>query len=561
MSVDGIFIAVSFYLISVTGATRQSTATDTVTDTAGPMSADSGSRGGGGGGGGRLLTPRRLLALLAASTALSILLYLRWTSSGAFFGASPRPVFITQPPTPTAQPDTLEGLLQRDFYSREWETCGSPEQLPTGDCRAKRRIFAYVRVIAMRDGYRHSAGRQVHCQLRYENGTESVPALEQLIWQSRWDPQNTGKLFDPVLVSCPLRGGLMPLSVALTPIPCAAADTDLAVDVTPLREWQSSRRRDGFAVCVKGLQLGDEWAGRLVEWIELLRLIGADAFVFYRYDTGPEVSRVLEHYEAQGVATVVNATLPGFQPNYPPARRRYLRAAVWQKRRFELVHYNDCLYRSLYRYRFVVPLDVDEVLVPRQYRTWAELIEHLEVNPHLLQRFASLSVRHVYFFDNLTQTPDPGLPEHFHALRHTERSANISGRGFSSKAFVSTRGALTVFNHYALAPLYPYTAHEGRIVPAQALLHHYRAECPRDLSAECRNNYYRYTETDHSLERYRGQLVAAVTQTLTQLGLGGEGGAGGAAHSEGETSTDRGGDIDADGGHRAHTSDVGKDIQ
>ncbi|KAF0314567.1 hypothetical protein FJT64_015008 [Amphibalanus amphitrite] len=531
---------------------RKSTATDT---SSGPMSADSGSRGGGGGGGGRLLTPRRLLALLAASTALSILLYLRWTSSGAFFGASPRPVFITQPPTPTGQPDTLEGLLQRDFYSREWETCESPEQLPVfinnehwqhpfntslyalaaypdRRLRAKRRVFAYVRVIAMRDGYRHSAGRQVHCQLHYENGTESVPALEQLIWQNRWDPQNTGKLFDPVLVSCPLRGGLMPLSVALTPTPCAAADTDLAVDVAPLREWQSSRRRNGFAVCVKGLQLGDEWAGRLVEWVELLRLIGADAFVFYRYDTGPEVSKVLEHYETQGVATVVNATLPGFQPNYPPARRRYLRAAVWQKRRFELVHYNDCLYRSLYRYRFVVPLDVDEVLVPRQYRTWAELIEHLEVNPHLLQRFASLSVRHVYFFDNLTQTPDPGLPEHFHALRHTERSANISGRGFSSKAFVSTRGALTVFNHYALAPLYPYTAHEGRIVPAQALLHHYRAECPRDLSAECRNNYYMYTETDHSLERYREQLVAAVTQTLTQLGLGGEGGTGGAAHSE-----------------------------
>ena len=173
-------------------------------------------------------------------------------------------------------------------------------------------------------------------------------------------------------------------------------------------------------------------------------------------DTAAEVTRVLEHYAAEGLATTVNVTLPGFQPNYPPERRRYLRANIWQKRRFELVHYNDCLYRNLYRYQFVVPLDVDEVLVPLQYRTWAELIDHLEeVNPRLLHRFASLSVRNVYFFDNLTQTPDQSLPEHFHVLRHTERSSNISGRGLSSKALVSTKGALTVFNHYALSRCTP----------------------------------------------------------------------------------------------------------
>ena len=46
--------------------------------------------------------------------------------------------------------------------------------------------------------------------------------------------------------------------------------------------------------------------------------------------------------------------------------------------------------------------------------------------------------------------------------------------------------------------------HEARVVPAQALLHHYRTECPVDMSGECRDNYYRYTETDQSLGRLQG---------------------------------------------------------
>ncbi|XP_037091253.1 uncharacterized protein LOC119111546 [Pollicipes pollicipes] len=286
-----------------------------------------------------------------------------------------------------------------------------------------------------------------------------------------------------------------------------------------LRRWQRTRRRRGFAVCVKGLDLPDDVSGRLVEWVEAQRLLGADAFIFYRFSTHERVTRVLRHYEAAGLATVVNVTLPGFQPNYAPDRRRLMRVSIWQKRRNELVHYNDCLYRSLYRYRFVVPVDMDELLVPLQYRTWPALLSHLEeVNPHLLHRFASLSVRHVYFFDNMTRTPDPSLPEHFHMLRHTERSANLSGRGVSSKSFVSTRGALTVFNHYALEPLYPYMQHEVRVVPRQALLHHYRASCPEELTVECRDNYYRHTVSDTSLQRYRDQLVRAVNDTMRQLG-------------------------------------------
>ena len=93
----------------------------------------------------------------------------------------------------------------------------------------------------MRDGYQGNPEAQIHCQLRFENVTESVPAQVDLIWERRWDPQNDGRLFDPVLVSCPLREDEIPRSVALTSTPCAAADTNLSVDVEPLAAVAAER--------------------------------------------------------------------------------------------------------------------------------------------------------------------------------------------------------------------------------------------------------------------------------------------------------------------------------
>lgn len=478
----------------------------------------------------------QLLVVLTVITVILLLLYHLLLHLMSLDASTPTPAAAN-----ATEIDTVEDLVRRDFLSQEWETCNAPEQLPVlfnndiwqhpfdssyyalaaypdRRLRMRRQTFPYVRVIAMRDGY-HSA--EIHCQLQYDNLTESVPAQVDLVWEPRWDPQNVGRLYDPVLVSCPLRTARpMPQQVALTPAACGPADTALTVDTEPLRQMRRTRSKRAVAVCVKGLDFAVDISGRLVEWIEMQRLLGADQIFFYRFHTHERVTRVLEHYSALGVATVVNMTLPGFQPNYAPDRTRYLRAAIWQKRRNELVHYNDCLYRNLYRYRYVVPLDIDEVIVPMKYRTWVELLDHLEeVNPVLPQRFASLSVRHVYVFDNMTQEPDPSLPERFHILRHTERATNASGRGYSSKSFVSTRGALTVFNHYAMQPLYPEMDREARVVPAQALLYHYKSQCPEAILRECRENFNKFTQTDHSLERYRDELVSAVNKAVTDIGL------------------------------------------
>ena len=47
---------------------------------------------------------------------------------------------------------------------------------------------------------------------------------------------------------------------------------------------------------------------------------------------------------------VTPISLPGYQPNLPVLQHMYLKSKLNNKRQNELIPYNDCLYRNLYRY-------------------------------------------------------------------------------------------------------------------------------------------------------------------------------------------------------------------
>ena len=55
---------------------------------------------------------------------------------------------------------------------------------------------------------------------------------------------------------------------------------------------------------------------------------------------------------------------------------------------------NHCLYTNMYEYKFVLGLDVDEVLFPVQDNTWQQLLKRANMTDDT----PSLSVRNVYFF-------------------------------------------------------------------------------------------------------------------------------------------------------------------
>lgn len=267
------------------------------------------------------------------------------------------------------------------------------------DNRKLSKIGPAVRIVGMIDRIEPTV--KTYCQLWYdgENEPRIVETLEyKYIWYPKWGNYKQG-IYQPYVIACrvpPL--GKPPSSVSLVEKRCDTATNHLRVI------YNKPERKKDFAVCVKGLDfLHEDLSVRLVEWIELISLLGADKIYFYELQVHPNVTKVLQHYQRLGMVHVTPLTLPGGQPNVPAFQHMYLTKKTNHKRQNELIPYNDCLYKHMYEYEYIALLDVDEVIMPVKDATWQELMRR--VLPKALQirneTRASYNVRNVYFLDDL----------------------------------------------------------------------------------------------------------------------------------------------------------------
>ncbi|MCL4150494.1 UNVERIFIED_CONTAM: hypothetical protein GTU68_062827 [Idotea baltica] len=224
-------------------------------------------------------------------------------------------------------------------------------------------------------------------------------------------------------------------------------------------------------------------------------------------------------------------TLPGHQPNDEVNRTAYLKKHLWQKRRNEIITYNDCLYRNIYDFKFIIPLDIDEVIIPVAKDTWAEMLDdYLREDRQALKRYASLAVRNAYFFkqyakesvttdNNLSENiePDDKIPSHLYMLKHTVRSSNFSRPGHSVKSFVLTNVTKTTFNHYAMHPLFMKTSITKNLPLSVAQMNHYKDKCPRDMYTKCKNTFLKYKTSDYIIMKYKDQLIAKTEHVLKEM--------------------------------------------
>lgn len=284
--------------------------------------------------------------------------------------------------------------------------------------------------------------------------------------------------------------------------------------------------RQEFTLCIKGLDFDEDISRKLVAFVELHRILGANLFYFYVFNVHENVLKVLRLYERSNVVRWFVLDLPGDLPNEKSSRRRFFSEDIWTKRRMELIPYNHCFYENVHRSEFVVPIDIDEAIVPKRRKTWHELL--LDERAKLgrsFKDFASYSVRNVYFFPELQnksridgstrldEKPRRSVEQHPDYL-DTMRTANISPEGDSVKSFVSTRRALTVHNHYALATLNPSTRRAHHLDSNDVLKHHHRACDSRHLDCDLLMEDIRI---DESALRYADELRTRMRITLADL--------------------------------------------
>ena len=115
--------------------------------------------------------------------------------------------------------------------------------------------------------------------------------------------------------------------------------------------------KQNFAVCVKGLDFLDvknetALSYKLIEWLEVLRLLGAHHVYMYELQVNSRLKELLNYYQnEEKFVTVSSLTLPGGLPNSPYLQHMYLANKINSKRQNEIIPYNDCFYRNIYLYR------------------------------------------------------------------------------------------------------------------------------------------------------------------------------------------------------------------
>lgn len=342
------------------------------------------------------------------------------------------------------------------------------------------------------------------CQTRFlnsdEESVEVVAAKPLEIWAHEWDTTSR-EVKTPLLLSCPLTEFLNgPSTVSIVTQPCD--DPTNAFTLEPTHGAHKYKRT--FTICVKDMNFEKDVSQNLVEWIETNKILGVDMIDVYIDRITKESENVLMYYRNQGVVRLFHVPI-----------KHKLEGSLWQRRRDHIVTYNDCLYRNLRESEYIIPLDVDEIILPKVAYTWSELLSRLSKHGWNPSQKSSIIIKNAFFFDfmqgvdrynigvkklhsNKSKTyvkrDDVRISEREYLdeikligdvnsindevidiknidkessdmyrnrcgyelvvpklASHVVRSAIISPIGSYSKSFMLTRKVLTAFNHYPLA--------------------------------------------------------------------------------------------------------------
>ncbi len=104
---------------------------------------------------------------------------------------------------------------------------------------------------------------------------------------------------------------------------------------------------------------------RLLEWVEMQRILGVTGIVLYNTSLNLQTSRVLNHYYSIGYMDVRQAWR---------VAEKFYRDEIGLLNQLVL---NDCLYRYMHTFKHIMILDPDEVILPQGFATLPGMISHL----------------------------------------------------------------------------------------------------------------------------------------------------------------------------------------
>lgn len=359
--------------------------------------------------------------------------------------------------------------------------------------------YNYLRIIIVAEKLPYSY--ELYCHV-YHPHTKVLNAYLQEIGAG---VEHGEKLYIEYILTCSLpRSYYPPLSVAITD-----NKGELNISGIPVEIPEQAEVQQELAICVSVSYYKINPLS-LVEWLEMQKILGVSRVFIYNNSITGEANRILSMYRDEGFVEVRHSF------SFVPGPEE------------ELIHLhmspviNDCMYRNMFAYRYFAVIDLDEVVVPRQYKLLPEFIRNL---PRLLDygRVGSFIFLNAYFFFDLNQSG--GEVSDHRSLYLTYRKRLFPSQPkYSSKSIVDSQACEAMHNHNC----FQYTAEvESQwtlfvTVPSKmALLHHYKW-CHLDSyfksSGSCTAAMKDFV-FDNIIDRYHYSLVRNLKSRLEKLKL------------------------------------------
>ncbi|XP_075042229.1 glycosyltransferase family 92 protein F13G3.3-like [Mixophyes fleayi] len=131
-----------------------------------------------------------------------------------------------------------------------------------------------------------------------------------------------------------------------------------------------------FTVCISTMYRNYNNVLQFIQTMEMYRILGAQRIMIYLNNCSSQVEKVMQYYITEGVLEVI----PWPIQRYFTTDHAWLYSANGKDIGYygQMATLNDCIYRNMYRTKFVVLIDIDEIILPFKHQTWDRMMESLQ---------------------------------------------------------------------------------------------------------------------------------------------------------------------------------------
>ncbi|KAG9270288.1 hypothetical protein AMEX_G15221 [Astyanax mexicanus] len=131
-----------------------------------------------------------------------------------------------------------------------------------------------------------------------------------------------------------------------------------------------------FTICISSLFRNYNNVLQFAQTMEMYKLVGVQHVVIYNTSCGPDLEKILQHYQREGILEIVSWPVDQFLTP----------SAGWNSQKHpgdlhyygQLVTLNECVYRHMYQSRYVLLNDIDEIIMPYKHANLPLMMQGLQ---------------------------------------------------------------------------------------------------------------------------------------------------------------------------------------